>query len=338
MDLMDFIIKATAHLKKAGLLLSLILITLNVSGRQLHTYVEKDSIRVGERFTYILVFDGNNASNISYPGEESFSDPITFISRDRYSVGEARDSLVYHLQYFGTEDITIPRKQVRAEIANRDTIFYTSPVPIGFKTVLAGDDEEFRPIKPIFEFARNWWPWLLGLLFLVLLSYYAYNWYKEQESKPVAEPELEPEPFVSPLIELRETIKRLPSPSELSEFSDYEAYYVELGDAIRRYLKRVYTIQALEMTTREIDQALKAELAAEEQIQITRKVLNEADMVKFANFKPTTEMAESILNKAQRFIEVARTVNQDQIHYMKYRYEVDHGIIKESEIKESKEE
>ena len=334
---MDFKIKAAISLGKAGLLLLFTLIAFNASGRQIHTYVEKDSIRVGERFTYTIVFDGNNAVNIQYPSEETFSDPVTFISRDRYSVGEARDSLVYQLQFFGTEDFTIPRKEVRAEIADNDTTFYTAPVPLFFKTVLEGDDEDFRPIKPIFEFARIWWPWILGLLLLALISYYAYNWYKKQEAKPEVEPKPEPDPFLSPLIELRKTISGLPEPSELNEFSDYETYYVDLGDAIRRYLKRVYSIQALEMTTREIDQALKAELAADEQIQITRKVLNEADMVKFANFKPTTEMADSILQKAQRFIEVARTVNQDQIHYMKYRYEVEHGIIKESEIKESKE-
>ena len=336
--MMDCKINSALHLKKAGFLLILSLITFNVSGRQLHTYVEKDSVQVGERFTYTIVFESNNALNIQYPGEDNFSDPITFISRDRYSVAETRDSLVYQLQYFGTEDFTIPRKEIRAEIAGSDTTFYTAPVPLFFKSVLASEDEEFRPLKPIFEFARTWWPWLTGIILLALIGYYVYNWYKKQEPKAEAEPIPDPDPFISPLIELRESINRLPKPSELNEFSDYEAYYVDLGDAIRRYLKRVYSIQALEMTTREIDQALKAELAADEQILITRKVLNEADMVKFANFKPTTDMAESILQKAQRFIEVARTVNQDQIHYMKYRYEVDHGIIKESEIKELKEE
>jgi len=334
---MDCKINTALLLNKAGFLLIFFLFAFNASGRQLHTYVEKDSIQVGEQFSYTIVFDRNNVSNVQYPGEDNFSDPITFISRDRYSVAETRDSLVYQLQFFGTENYTIQRKEVRAQVAGTDTTYYTAPVPLFFKSVLASEDEEFRPLKPIFEFARTWWPWVIAMIVFLLIGYYAYNWYKKQESTTEAEPIHKPVPFVSPLIELRETINRLPKSSELNQFSDYEAYYVDLGDAIRRYLKRVYSIQALEMTTREIDQALKAELAAEEQIQITRKVLNEADMVKFANFKPTPEMAESILHKAQRFIEVARTVNQDQIHYMKYRYEVDQGIIKESEIKESKE-
>jgi len=334
---MECKINTAFHLKQAAFLLILAIIACNASGRQIHTYVDKDSIQVGETFTYTIVFERYNISNIQYPNNDNFSDPITFISRDRYSVGETRDSLVYQLQFFGTENFTIPKKEVRAEIAGSDTTYYTTPVPLFFKSILAEEDQEFRPLKPIFDFARSWWPWVIGLILLVLISYYAYYWYKKHEPKPEAEPIPEPTPFQSPLIELRETINQLPNPSELNEFRDFETYYIDLGDAVRRYLKRVYSIQALEMTTREINQALKAELAAEEQIQITRKVLNEADMVKFANFKPTTEMAQSILQKALRFIEVARTVNQDQIHYMKYRYEVEHEIIKESEIKESKE-
>jgi hypothetical protein len=330
-------INTAFRLKQAGFLLILSFIAFSASGRQLHTYVDKDSIQVGERFSYTIVFDRNSATDVQYPGEDNFSDPVTFLSRDRYSVDERRDSLVYQLQFFGTEDFTIPRKEVRVNIAGSDTTYYTAPVPLFFKSVLASEDEEFRPFKPIFEFARTWWPWVVALILLLVTGYYAYNWYKKREPKTVSVPAADPDPFVSPLVELRETIKRLPNTSELLQFKEFESYYVDLGDAIRRYLKRVYSIQALEMTTREIDQALKAELAAEEQIQITRKVLNEADMVKFANFKPTAEMAESVLQNAKRFIEVARTVNQDQIHYMKYRYEVDHGIIKESEIKEAKE-
>lgn len=330
-------INTAFYLKQAGFLLILSFIAFSASGRQLHTYVDKDSIQVGERFSYTIVFDRNSATDVQYPGEDNFSDPVTFLSRDRYSVDERRDSLVYQLQFFGTEDFTIPRKEVRVNIAGGDTTYYTTPVPLFFKSVLASEDEEFRPLKPIFEFARTWWPWVVALILLLVTGYYAYNWYKKRETKTVSVPAADPDPFVSPLIELRENINMLPDTSELQQFEDFETYYVNLGDAIRRYLKRVYSIQALEMTTREIDQALKAELAAEEQIQITRKVLNEADMVKFANFKPTSEMAESVLQKARRFIVVARTVNQDQIHYMKYRYEVDHGIIKESEIKEAKE-
>lgn len=322
-----------------GILLSAVILLSQIGfAQQVHTYVDADSVQVGEVFTYTIVFEGQYSS-ITYPGEDSFNEPseLEFISRDRFQVTETRDSLNYRLQYFGTENFSIPRKEIRITDSDSDTTVYTTPVPIFFKSTLAEDDEEFRPLKPIFDFARVWWPWLLFLLILGIAAYYIFVWVKKQEKKPRPEPKPAPEPFHSPLVELRDSIQSLPDPATLATHEDFENYYIRLGDSIRKYLKSVYNITALEMTTREIDLALKEELASEEIINITKKVLNEADMVKFANFRPTEEMARSVLQKATQFIDTARIVNREQIHYLKYRYEVEHGIVKESEIKESKE-
>jgi hypothetical protein len=111
-----------------------------------------------------------------------------------------------------------------------------------------------------------------------------------------------------------------------------------LGDTIRLYLKRIYEFPALEMTTREIHEELKKELAPSEIITITKKVLNEADIVKFANFHPGTEQAASVYNRAKQFIETAEVVNYEQIKYMKYKYEVKHGIIKDQKLTEASEQ
>jgi hypothetical protein len=97
----------------------------------------------------------------------------------------------------------------------------------------------------------------------------------------------------------------LPATSSLKEKADYEDYYIRLGDAIRLYIKRVYEFPALEMTTREITQNLQKELASSAIIKITRSVLNEADMVKFANFKPDPAQADGVLAKAGEFVEIA---------------------------------
>lgn len=319
-------------------IIAVLVISHPVAAQQVHIYVDADSVEVGEVFSYTIVFD-SPFTNVVYPGEQSFEEPenLEFVSRDRYQVTETRDSLVYRLQYFGTENFTIPRKEIRVTDADRDTTVYTTPVPLFFKTTLAEGDEEFRPLKPIFDFARAWWPWLLALLLLAVGGYYISRWYKTRKPRPEPEPVPEPIPFYSPIVELRETIQNLPLPATLTNREDFEDYYIELGDAIRRYLKRVYDFPALEMTTREIDLELKKELASEDIISITRKVLNEADMVKFANFQPTEEMATSVLQKGKQFLETARVVNREQIHYMKYRYEVENGIIKENKIHESKE-
>lgn len=306
--------------------------------QNVHTYVDKDSVLVGDIVTYTIVFDGEYSS-ITFPDDSAFEDEIELISRQRYQLSERRDSVVYRLQFFSVDDLTIGRKEIHLQTEAGDTTVHTTPVPLFFKTVLSGDDEEFRPFKPIFDFARRWWPFLLFMLIAAIAAYYIYNWYKGRETETVEEiiPHEPPKPFESPLIILKKSIANLAAISEMHSREDYEHFYVAMGDAIRLYLKKIYAFPALEMTTREINLELQKELAPNEILTITRSVLNEADIVKFANFQPTSEQAKSALNKAMEFVNTAEIVHRDQIRYMKFRYETEHGIVKDHKLSGKKE-
>ena len=322
------------------LLISVILLfMLSVCGfaQTVHTYVDRDSVRVGDIVTYTIVFDGEYSA-VSYPDASAFDEDFELISRQRFQLSERRDSLVFQLQIFAVDDITIGRKAIQIQRAQGDTTVYTTPVPLFFKTILAGDDEEFRPFKPIFDFARVWWPYLLLLLIAAAVAYYFYNRHKNREPETVEEPvPVEPpKPFENPLMVLKNTISKLGNFTALQSRVDYEQFYVAIGDAIRLYLKKVYKFPALEMTTREINLQLQKDLAPTEIITITRSVLNEADIVKFANFQPSNEQAKQAHNKAMEFIKTAEIVHRDQIRYMKYQYDIEHGLVGKHKITEKK--
>lgn len=304
--------------------------------QQVHTYVDADSVEVGQILNYTIVFDGET-SGVIYPDGTEFEDPIEFISRQRYQISETRDSLVYRLQFFGMENYTIPGLDI--QVSDTEPALSTTPVPLFFRTLINDPaEDEFKALKPIFEFTRTWWPWLLALLLFIIAAYYGYRYYKKyQEKKNAEEPAPLPEPFVSPLYTLTTTLKTLPPPSSLHHRKEFEDFYITLGDAIRFYLKQVYEFQALEMTTREIIDSLRENLASGEIITITRKVLNEADMVKFANFTPKSAMASSVFQRAEQFANTAAVVNDEQIRYMKYQYELRKGIIKDTEIRQTTE-
>ncbi len=321
---------------KAVTFFSLLLFNLAVTcaglAQQVHTYVDKDSLQVGDPFTYTIVFNGTY-DNIDFPGEEDFEEEITVNSIQRYQPSTNRDSLVYHLQFFGVDDLTISRKEILVRSDESDTTLTTVPVPLYFKTVLAEGEDEFRPMKPIFDFARAWWPYILIAILLIAAAFYLYRWYSSREIPEEPEPEEPPPPFSNPLQQLKQTISKLSDISSLQTDEEYESFYIELGDAIRLYLKRVYEFQALEMTTTEIVMSLQEEHAPPKIISITRKVLNEADIVKFANFNPGQEGAKSAWQTAKQFIETAEVVNREQIQYMKYKHEVEHGIVDAKSIK-----
>lgn len=304
--------------------------------QQVHTYVDSDSLQVGDQFTYTIVFDGNYNS-IQFPNQDVFEEDLTVNSIQRYQSDPGRDSIVYNLQFFAIEDITISEKEIAVQTETVDTTYKTTPVPLFFKTSLAADDDEFRPMKPIFAFARMWWPWIVGLIVLLIAGYYGYRWYANREVIEEPKTDEPPPPFSSPLDELKEDISNLQNVESLDSEEAFEQFYINLGDAIRRYIKRVYEFQALEMTTTEITLTLQEEHAPPKLISITRKVLNEADIVKFANFNPGTEGAKSARESAQKFIETAEIVNYEQLECMKYKYEVEQGIVK-GEMKQKTEE
>ncbi|MFU8811407.1 MAG: hypothetical protein ACNA78_00490 [Balneolaceae bacterium] len=314
----------------SGILFLLILCTSSVYGQQVHIFSSADSIQVGERFTYSIVIQGEYSLS-NYPDADAFPNDLELISRQRFQDQARQDSIVYQFQFFGLEDLTIPRQQIDLRVAGRDTTILTSPMPLFFKTMLAEGDDEFRPFKPLFEFARAYWPYLLLALTLALIGWYAWRRYQQyQQEKPVPAEPFVYTPFQNPMDQLRSSIDTLNQSLPLQTDEDFENFYIELGDAIRAYFKQVYRFQALEMTTGEILRELQRLNVSYDLVASTRSVLNEADMVKFANFQPDHEQSVSALKTAQTFIQTVATVDAEKIEYMRYQHDEEQQEQKEA--------
>lgn len=298
------------------------------AAQQVYTFSDKDSLEVGELFELTFVIQGDYSS-IVLPEEDQFPEDLELISRQRYQPGSNRDSLVYQFQFFGTEDLILPSVAFRLISSAADTTINSSRLPLYFKTVLSEENESFKPFKPIFDFAIAIWPWILGILILIVAGYYLYMLYSKQEPEPEPVQKIKPDPFMDPLVQLRQILDRLPDPGSLQRIEEFESFYVLLGDSIRSYIKRVYRFPALEMTTREIVIELEKKGAPSSTVKITRTVLNEADMVKFANFKPDSDLAFAVLRRANEFYDLAITNDRKIIETLRQNYE---QMIKESSV------
>jgi hypothetical protein len=321
----------TVYAKVRFYILLILLFTAHSGfAQQVYTFVDTDSLSVGEIFEYTIVVDSGEQL-LSYPSEGDFEEEVELVDRTRYQVQANRDSLVYKLQFFGSEDLILDRKSILLSSASGDTTLFTNRVPIFFKTLLAEEDQEFRPMKPIFEFARSIYPYIIIFLILLLTGYLVYRYLKHrEETQEQVKPAYQPVPFINPVNELKDELEQLKSIDDLSSFAEFERFYIKIGDAIRRYLKRVHEIPALEMTTSEITASLKKEFVSAEVISITRKVLNSADMVKFAHFEPTKEQAQSTYDKARTFIEIVSASDAEIIDQMREKHNA--AESKKSEI------
>lgn len=287
------------------------------------SYSRVDSLQVGDSFNYSIVLNRNTEyDEIVYPDSSAFGDVFEIQKQRKYHVSSYRDSVAYKLQFFGTADTTIPQLPVSLVQEKDTTTLYTKRVLVPFHSVLAKDDQSLRPLKPIFEFASAWWPYLLGALLLALAAYlfYEYYWKQQEEETTVPQQPFKPTAFQNPLKTLENTIKELEEadPSEKEEFKDF---YIKLGDAIRQYYETMYSIPALESTSRELILMLKKRAADDRLVDDTKAVLQEADMVKFANFTPTTKQSNRALAKANQFIGRASEVDGPRLDYLRRKHQ-----------------
>lgn len=282
-----------------------------------------DSLEVGDTFDFSIILNRDQEyDEINFPDSTHLGDTFEIRSRKQFKVSAFKDSVHYKIQFFGTSDTTFPQLPVQL-IQNQDTtVLYTNPIPIHFNTVLAKGEKNFRPLKPIFDFAAAWWPYILGLIILAVAAYLAYNYYIKQkeveEEKPRAT--FTATPFVNPLKEFKQTIKKLEN-AELAEQKDFKAFYIALGDAIRQYYESLYDLPALESTSRELLTMLNNHAVDQDLITDTKAVLQEADMVKFAKFKPTQAQADRALKKAYNFLERARKIDGPRIEHLRRKHQ-----------------
>lgn len=298
---------------------------VSANAQQIHTIVDADSIQVGDTINLSIVLEGNYTLQ-DYAGAEAFPDDedIEFLNRQRFQTASNRDSIVYSLQYFGIEDLTIDPLHFNMRVSDRDTTLRSNRVSLFFKTTLTSEEEEFRPLKPIFDFARSYWLYILGLVLLILLGYLISRYLKEQAKRDTFIPKpFQEKKFINPLTELEEHIMELQSGTAPANEKEFEIFYVRLSDAIRLYLKRVYEFPALEMTSGEIVKELQRQRASSDLIRDVKKVLHDADMVKFAKFNPASDQVSEAIQTGVDFLETARTVDTDRVEYLEHQHDED---------------
>lgn len=300
-----------------------LLATCPAGAQNVTEYAPIDSLKAGDTFTYTITLNKDrNYDQVQFPDSSHFGPSLEIRSRQHFRVTDFKDSLVYTLQFFGTEDTRIDDLPVRMLSGSDTTTVYTTPVSLRFKSVLQDEEEQFRPLKPIFEFARAIWPYLVGLLVLGILGWYLYRWYRQSPKQPEQKPRpaFQATPFKNPLHQLEQSLNELKSFTFETE-QDFELFYIRLGDAIRTYFEELYRIPALESTSREIIRELESRVVDERLIDQTRNVLREADMVKFAKFQPTVEQTEESLSIANDFLKVARKNDGPRVELMRRRHQ-----------------
>ncbi len=230
---------------------------------------------------------------------------IEMLQADRFEKDNGEQGKLLELQIrltsFDSGYYRLPPLPVIYQIGERQDTAYTPELGLLVNTLpISGDDQQLMPIKDIISEPLSFQdllPWLIGLAVLLAIVLILLSLRRRKVLPPPPPPLLLPAHQLA-LQELEQLEKQ-----KLWQKGLVKEYYIGLTHALRQYLGWRYQVSALELTTEEAVQQLgQAGLEGEGQ-QRLRRLLESADLVKFAKAQPAAAYHTEALEQARNFIQ-----------------------------------
>ena len=202
-----------------------------------------------------------------------------------------------------------------AVVSGGDT-FRTEPMALNVIQPFEVDSSlAITDIKDIEKAPIYWWGilrWILLALAVIGLfvgAYYGVQWYRKHflKEEEVIEPELL-RPADEVALEKLDEIKA----QKIWKDGKVKEYQTELTDVVREYISRRFDVQSTEKTSDETLRAMKP-LIDKELFAKLSKMLQLADLVKFAKWHTTPDENEQALSTAYEFVNETREVINDEM-------------------------
>ncbi|WP_448822996.1 hypothetical protein [Capnocytophaga sp.] len=282
------------------------------------------NIKIGEQIEYKISVQAPVDAAVVFPEGQTFgalemvkTNPTDTLKE----AGKFRLEKAYYLTQFDEGKYTIPQQKI--QISHKD--FYTDSLLVEVHNVAV--DTLKQPLydaKPIAEVtspsSSHLWLWIVGIVALLLTTAALYFFVFRKKKLSAEEERKKLPPFERAIQDLKD----LQNSKYLIE-SQHKAYYTRLTDIVKEYLEDEVHILAKESTTDELlakindlQQTGKLHLSTET-ISNLKRVLQNADLVKFAKSKPSDnnaeydrETIENVVIKTQEAIPVIQP--EDQIN------------------------
>lgn len=235
--------------------------------------------------------------------------PFDVRSAGEIEVDEQPDGTIIYRQEFTVilwepGDYETPETFIGYQTPDNDEI-YRVPISIAFFQVpsvlddqdMANDEQQLRPARPpISLFYVPPWAVLLGIVVLSGALWTGYRrlerWRLERAARRAAMQQPTPgEIALQTLVQLRNNGTH---PDEV---------YVRVADSLRTYVHHQLDVPAPDMTTLELMAHLQSvNVLSEGRRAELRRLLEQADLVKFANAQPGEQSASRVLNLAYRWL------------------------------------
>jgi len=211
------------------------------------------------------------------------------------------------LTSFDTGYVYVPEIAITYSKSLQDSIRYTlrtDEKELYVTTVAVDTTEAFRPIKGVMRqglTAKEVFPWIAIVIIIAGVVYLIIYLKKHKKTKDVVVEEKK-KPTIPAIITARAKLAEMKD-NEVWNTPQTKDYYTDLTDIAREYLEGQFEIDAIEMTTDEIMEAvnrLDINNLTKSKLQDT---LTTADLVKFAKANPSAEQNKQSFSDINNFVE-----------------------------------
>lgn len=266
------------------------------------------AILIGEQTTLHLTITTDTGRQVYWPlpadnlmpGVEilSLSQPDSAIINHKLTIKQdilitSFDSMLYLLPPF--------------RVINEADTVYSNQVALKVSTLPVDTDhpEEFFDIKDVWKppfVLADYYPLIFGIviaLVILFLIWYVVKRLRSNRSLVPFKGEKSQLPPHDETIQELDRIKR----KKLWQQGRHKEYHTQITDALRHYLFRLYTFNAMEMTSHEILDALREKNNDRTAYDTLRQILQLADFVKFAKLHPLPDENDLSMSNAYLFVD-----------------------------------
>lgn len=279
---------------------------------QVTSTVDSTQIKIGSAFNLTIKATANEGSKVVFPNQQNIG-PFEVLEQSKTDTVSNGNNIEltkkYTLTQFDEGEYVVPRLSVYIDGKNHQTNLFNIKVNNVAVDTLKQPMHDIKPQIGGETDTDKLWKYLFGILFSIIAGVAAYFIVKRIQNKNLTEEDL----YKTPLEKVTKKLQLLDS-KRLVLNGDVKAYYSEMTDVIRDYIEEVFEIPAKESTTSEVIQMLfqtiktKKIQLSKESVNDLKRVLQTADLVKFAKSEPmmneieqdrrTSEMISISIDKA----------------------------------------
>ncbi len=270
--------------------------------------VDRDQVALGEQFDLVVIVHHYEGYTVSDPqvGKTLGDFVVVASSKEEKEDEGVTLEFRYTLAGFKLDRATIASIEVGyIDSADRPGKLATDPINITIVGTVPQAETEIKGIRGMVEIEPRMALWLKIVIWLgAIILAIAIAWWQLRKRRTVGIEELV-ETTPPPSVVALAALQRLAN-SDLLFQRRYKEFYFALSEIIRRFLSGRLRFSAEDMTTTEIEFAMRDDPISREFTATTQEVLRFSDMVKFAKLIPSDPKNDEIIEKARNAIELGR--------------------------------